>query len=152
MERSQPQATGLFGTLSVGFLVAALLTVMGFLFYSFLSYQRRLQQLGIMRAIGLSVGGLIALLAFEQLFLIVIGVIGGTVLGRWVGSLFIPFLHIDVDNHSNIPAFVVHTAWDQIFKLYLVLGVMLAFAMPVLIVSLLRMRIHEATKLGEEQG
>lgn len=152
VERSQPQATGLFGTLSVGFLVAALLTVMGFLFYSFLSYQRRLQQLGIMRAIGLSVGGLIALLSFEQFFLIVVGVIGGTMLGRWVGSLFIPFLHIDVDNHSNIPPFVVHTAWEQIFKLYLVLGVMLALAMPALVVSLLRMRIHEATKLGEEQG
>lgn len=152
VERSRPQATGLFGTLSVGFLVAALLTVMGFLLYSFLSYQRRLQQLGIMRAIGLSVGGLIALLSFEQLFLIVIGVASGTLLGRLVGSLFIPFLHIDIDAHANIPPFQVHTAWDQIFKLYLVLGVILAIAMPALIISLLRMRIHEATKLGEEQG
>jgi putative ABC transport system permease protein len=151
-ERSLPQNTGLFGTLSVGFLVAALLTVMGFLLYSFLSYQRRLQQLGIMRAIGLSVWGLIALLTFEQLFLIVVGVAGGTVLGRWVGSLFIPFLHIDVDAHANMPPFEVHTPWDQIFKLYLVLGIMLALAMPTLITSLLRMRIHEATKLGEEQG
>ena len=151
-ERSLPESTGLFGSLTVGFLVATLLTVMGFLLYSFLSYQRRLQQLGIMRAIGLSVWGLVALLGFEQLFLIILGVLLGTAIGRYASSLFIPFMHIDLDNHANVPPFVVHTPWDQIFKLYLVLGIMLALAMPVMVAMLLRMKIHEATKLGEEQG
>ena len=151
-ERSLPQSTGLFGSLTVGFLVAALLTVMGFLLYSFLSYQRRLQQLGIMRAIGLSVWGLVALLGFEQLFLLVVGVALGTALGRYASNLFIPFMHIDLDSHANVPPFLVHTPWDEIFKLYLVLGVMLALALPVMVVMLLRMKIHEATKLGEEQG
>lgn len=151
-ERSLPQSTGLFGSLTVGFLVAALLTVMGFLLYSFLSYQRRLQQLGIMRAIGLSVWGLVSMLGFEQLFLLVLGVALGTTIGRYASSLFIPFMHIDLDAHANVPPFLVHTPWDQILKLYLVLGVMLALALPVMITMLLRMKIHEATKLGEEQG
>jgi putative ABC transport system permease protein len=151
-ERSLPNSTGLFGILTVGFLVAALLTVMGFLLYSFLSYQRRLQQLGIMRAIGLSVWGLVSLLGFEQLFLLVLGVALGTVIGRYASSLFIPFMHIDLDAHANVPAFLVHTPWDQIFKLYIVLAVMLALAMPVMVTMLLRMKIHEATKLGEESG
>ncbi len=151
-ERSLPNSTGLFGILTVGFLVAALLTVMGFLLYSFLSYQRRLQQLGIMRAIGLSVWGLVSLLGFEQLFLLVLGVAVGTTIGRYASSLFIPFMHIDLDAHANVPAFLVHTPWDQIFKLYVVLAVMLALAMPVMVTMLLRMKIHEATKLGEESG
>jgi putative ABC transport system permease protein len=151
-ERSLPQSTGLFGSLTVGFLVAALLTVMGFLLYSYLSYQRRLQQLGIMRAIGLSVWGLVSMLGFEQLFLLVLGVALGTAIGRYASSLFIPFMHIDLDAHANVPPFLVHTPWDQILKLYLVLGVMLALALPVMITMLLRMKIHEATKLGEEQG
>jgi len=151
-ERSLPQSTGLFGSLTVGFLVATLLTVMGFLLYSFLSYQQRLQQLGIMRAIGLSVWGLVALLGFEQIFLIVLGVALGTTLGRYASSLFIPFMHIDLDAHANVPPFLVHTPWDQIFKLYLVLGIMLALALPVMVLMLSRMKIHEATKLGEEQG
>ena len=151
-ERSLPQSTGLFGSLTVGFLVATLLTVMGFLLYSFLSYQRRLQQLGIMRAIGLSVWGLVSMLGFEQLFLLVLGVALGTTIGRYASSLFIPFMHIDLDAHANVPPFLVHTPWDQIFKLYLVLGIMLAMALPVMVTMLLRMKIHEATKLGEESG
>lgn len=151
-ERSLPQSTGLFGSLTVGFLVATLLTVMGFLLYSFLSYQRRMQQLGIMRAIGLSVWGLVAMLGFEQLFLIILGVALGTTIGRFASSLFIPYMHIDLDSHANVPPFLVHTPWDQIFKLYLVLGIMLALALPVMVTMLLRMKIHEATKLGEEQG
>ncbi len=151
-QRSLPQSTGLFGSLTVGFLVAALLTVMGFLLYTFLSYQRRLQQLGIMRAMGLSVFGLVSLLGFEQLFLIVVGVLLGTVLGRFASSLFIPYFHIDLDQHANVPPFLVHTPWDQIFKLYFVLGIILALALPVMISTLSRMKIHEATKLGEEQG
>ncbi|MCL4545198.1 MAG: FtsX-like permease family protein [Chloroflexi bacterium] len=150
--RSLPETTGLFGTLTVGFLVATLLTVMGFLLYSFLSYQRRMQQFGIMRAIGLSVWGLVAMLGFEQLFLIFLGVGLGTVIGRYASSLFIPFLHIDLDSHANVPPFLVHTPWDQVFKLYTVLAIMLILALPVMIGMLLRMRIYEATKLGEEQG
>ncbi|MCL4541539.1 MAG: ABC transporter permease [Chloroflexi bacterium] len=151
-ERSLPQTTGLFGTLTVGFLVATVLTVMGFLLYSFLSYQRRMQQFGIMRAIGLSVWGLVALLGFEQLFLIILGVLLGTIIGRYASSLFIPFMHIDLTSHANIPLFLVHTPWDQVFKLYAVLAIVLLLAMPVMITMLLRMRIYEATKLGEEQG
>ena len=79
--RTDPQRTGLFGTLTVGFAVAALLTVLGFFLYSFLSFERRLLQMGILRAMGLSVGQLFGLLIFEQVFLIVLGVIFGTGLG-----------------------------------------------------------------------
>jgi hypothetical protein len=61
-------------------------------------------------------------------------------------------MHIDLDAHANVPPFLVHTPWDQIFKLYLVLGIMLAMALPVMVTMLLRMKIHEATKLGEESG
>ena len=68
--RTDPQRTGLFGALTVGFAVAALLTVLGFFLYSFLSFERRLLQMGILRAMGLSIGQLFGLLIFEQVFLI----------------------------------------------------------------------------------
>ena len=55
-EQLLPSRQGLFGVLSVGFLAAALLTVLGFLLYALFSFRRRFIELGTLRAIGLSPG------------------------------------------------------------------------------------------------
>lgn len=151
-QRDDPQRTGVFGMLTVGFLIAILLTVLGFLTYSLLSFQRRMQDFGILRAMGLSIRQLVSLYIFEQGFLIVMGVTMGTVFGVAAGRIFIPFLQIKTGEHANIPSFVVLTAWDDIAKIYAILGIILIIAVPVIIKMLTRMRIHEAIKFGEEQG
>jgi len=150
--RDDPGRTGIFGILTVGFLVAAMLTVLGFMLYSFLSAKRRMQQLGILRAMGLSITQLIGLFLFEQGFLIILGTAAGTVLGVMTGNLFIPFLQIKSEQHAGIPSFVVMTSWDDIYKIYAILGVILAFAFPAFIWMLARMKIHEAIKFGDETG
>ncbi|HEX2034605.1 MAG TPA: FtsX-like permease family protein [Chloroflexota bacterium] len=150
--RDDPGRTGIFGILTVGFLVAALLTILGFMLYSFLSAKRRMQQLGILRAMGLSIRQLISLFLFEQGFLIFLGVVVGTILGVLTGSLFIPFLQIKSEAHAGIPKFVVMTAWDDIVKIYVLFAFILAIAFPAFIWMLARMKIHEAIKFGEEQG
>ena len=151
-QRDDPRRTGVFGMLTVGFLIAILLTVLGFLTYSLLSFQRRMQDFGILRAMGLSIRQLISLYIFEQGFLIVMGVAIGTTFGVIAGRVFIPFLQIKTGEHANIPSFVVVTAWSDIAKIYLILAVILAIAVPVIISMLTRMRIHEAIKFGDEQG
>ncbi len=147
--RTQPQRTGLFGVLSIGFIVAAVLTMLGFFLYSFLSFERRLLQMGILRAMGLSVRQLFGLLVFEQVFLIVIGVLVGTALGVATGYLFIPFFQLG--NEKQIPPFVVTTAWSEILRLYVVLGVMLLLGLASTIWLISRMQLFRAVKLGEEQ-
>jgi putative ABC transport system permease protein len=151
-QQGEATRTGIFGILSVGFLISTLLTVLGFMLYSFLSFQRRLQQLGILRAMGLSIKQLAGLFLFEQNFLIVLGVVLGTALGVATGKLFIPFLQIKSQAHAGIPPFVILTAWDEIIKMYVILAVFLALALPVNIWLLARMKIHEAVKFGEETG
>jgi len=150
--RDDPGRTGIFGILTVGFLVAALLTVLGFMLYSFLSARRRMQQLGILRAMGLSIRQLIGLFLFEQGFLIVLGVAVGTVLGVLTGDLFIPFLQIKSEAHAGIPRFIVMTAWGDIAKIYVLFALILAVAIPAFIWMLARVKIHEAIKFGEETG
>ncbi|MER3485795.1 MAG: ABC transporter permease, partial [Chloroflexota bacterium] len=117
--RLDPQRTGLFGVLSIGFIVAALLTVLGFFLYAFLSFQKRMLQMGILRAMGLSVRQLFALLMFEQIYLIALGIAFGTGLGVLTGNLFIPFLQVSSDAATfTTPKFVVQTAWADIEKIY----------------------------------
>lgn len=152
--QTQPERQGLFGLLSVGFLAAALLTVLGFLVYAVVSFRQRTIQLGMLRAVGLSVGQMAAYLAGEQAILILTGVGIGTGLGVWASRLFIPFLQVGVargsaGNTAVIPPFVVQIAWEQLGTIYTLFGVMFIVAVLLLIILVSRMRVFEAVKLGE---
>ena len=150
--RDDATRIGIFGILSIGFLIAALLTILGFLMYSYMSFRRRMQQLGILRAMGLSVRQLVSLFFFENGFLIALGVVLGTALGVVTGNLFIPFLQLSVDRFGDTPPFVVEVAWADISKIYILFGAVLVLAFPVSAWLLSKVRIHEAVKFGEEQG
>jgi putative ABC transport system permease protein len=100
-ERLRPERQGFFGLLSVGFVAAAFLSMLGFLFYSILAFQRRFVELGMLRAIGLSTGQLGTLLAIEQTFIIGIAVLAGTFIGVSASTLFIPFLQMPMRSPPN---------------------------------------------------
>ncbi len=148
-ERQRPERQGILGLLSVGTIAAALLTVLGLLFYAFVSFQRRFIELGILRAIGLSVPQMIKALGVEQFVLVVSGVIAGTAFGVVASYMFIPFLQVRGGAHSQIPPFVVQIAWSDMIKVYALFGILLLLTVAGLIWLLLRMRISEAVKLGE---
>ena len=120
--------------------------------YSYMSFRRRMQQLGILRAMGLSVRQLVGIYAFENGFLILLGVVLGTVLGVLTGNLFIPFLQLSVDRFGDTPPFVIITAWGDVLKIYILFGAVVAVAFPVSAWLLSKIRINEAVKFGEEQG
>jgi putative ABC transport system permease protein len=147
--QDRPERQGVFGLLSVGFVAAAALTVLGFLFYSVLSFQRRFVELGMLRAIGLSARQLGALLAWEQALIIGTGTLAGTLIGVTASNLFIPFLQVRAGPHPSTPPFVVQIAWDRIGIIYLVFGAMLLVAVLVMLVLLRRMKLFQAVKLGE---
>jgi len=148
-EQQRPERQGLFGVLSVGFVAAALLTVLGFLLYAFFSFRRRFIELGILRAIGLSAGQMTTFLAWELAFLLLIGVIAGTGLGAWVSQLFIPYLQVGTGPSAHTPPFVVEIAWLAIFRIYVLFGLLFVAALGGLAVLLLRIKIFQAVKLGE---
>ncbi|MCX7680374.1 MAG: ABC transporter permease [Anaerolineae bacterium] len=148
-EQRRPERQGLFGFLSVGFLAAAFLTVLGFLFYAFFSFRQRFIELGVLRAIGLSASQMTAFLAWELALLIGIGVLAGTGLGVWVSNLFIPYLQIGTGPEARTPPFIVEIAWPAIFRIYILFGLLFLVALGVLVILLLRMKIFQAIKLGE---
>jgi putative ABC transport system permease protein len=148
-EQLRPERQGVFGLLSVGFMAAAFLTVLGFLIYSFVSFSQRYIELGVLRAVGLSVGQMAVFLVAEQLTLVATGALAGTGLGVLVSNLFIPFFQVQTGRHPFIPPFVVQIAWEEIFYIYIVFGAMFLAAVLALLLSLRRMRVFEAIKLGE---
>ena len=149
VEQTRPERQGLFGLLSVGFVAAALLTVVGFLVYAIVSFQRRFIELGMLRAIGLSRWQMAAFLAGEIAILILTGATLGSGLGILASRLFIGYFQIGSDKTALVPPFVVQIAWQQVGLILAILGVMFILAVAVLMVLLNRLRVFEAVKLGE---
>jgi len=144
------QRTGLFGILSIGFAVAVLLTVLGFFLHSFLSFERRILTMGILRAMGLTVRQLFGLLMFEQIYLVLLGAGVGTGLGVFAGELFIPFFQVSTGFQNAVPPFVVDTAWQDVVRIYVVLGFMLAIGLVGTAALIARMKLYRTIKLGED--
>lgn len=147
--QSKPERQGLLGFLFIGFATAALLTVLAFLLHMVFSFQRRFIELGVLRAAGLSMGQMTGYLVWELAFLIMIGGVIGTILGYLASMTFIPFMQIGREAADLIPPFKVLIAWDSIYQIYWMFGILFALTLVVSVVLLRRMRIFQAIKLGE---
>jgi len=148
-QQRRPERQGLFGLLSVGFISSALLTVLGFLLYALFSFRRRFIEMGMLRAIGLSIQQMTSLLAAELAFLVLLGIGVGTALGVFASRLFVPFLQIAASAQSQYPPFQIEIAWLSIAEIYVLFALLFVAALGILSTLLLKMKIFQAIKLGE---
>jgi putative ABC transport system permease protein len=148
-QQRRPERQGLFGLLSAGFVSSALLTVLGFLLYALFSFRRRFIEMGMLRAIGLSIRQMTSLLAAELAFLVLLGIGVGTALGVFASRLFVPFLQIGASAQSQYPPFQIEIAWLSIAEIYVLFALLFIAALGTLSTLLVRMKIFQAIKLGE---
>ena len=146
--RTDPQRTALFGVLSLGFIVAIVISGLGFLLHALFALRQRILQFGLLRAIGLSTSQITAVVVFEKLFLVMLAAVGGTLIGALTAALFVPLLQIGTAVHGSTPPFVVAPAWGQAVKIYLAFVVMVTVTLAIVIGQLRQLRIYEAIKLG----
>jgi putative ABC transport system permease protein len=88
-------------------------------------------------------------LVWELAFLILLGGAVGTVLGYLASKIFIPFMQIGREASDLIPPFKVLIAWDSIYRIYWMFGVLFALTLVISVILLRRMKIFQAIKLGE---
>jgi len=150
VRKDDPLRTGLFGVLSVGFVAASVLSVLGFLLYAVMTIQARALQFGVLRATGLSVSQLVGLLSTEQLLLIGVGIVLGTALGAGAGWMFTRFLQVSIIARESVPPFLIVTPWSTIFQLYVILVVVFLVALVASVHLLRHMRVHAVLRLGEQ--
>lgn len=146
---AEPERVGIFGILNVGFLMTGMMPGIGFVLYSYASLRRRFIQLGILQAIGLSIKQLIAYLASEQFILMGVAILSGACVGLLTSYLFVPFLQIGVSTGVPVPPFEVLIGWVESGILSLVFGAVLFLTMVGTIISLVRMKVFQAVKMGE---
>ncbi|MCA9884044.1 MAG: ABC transporter permease [Anaerolineaceae bacterium] len=148
-EQDRPERQGLFGLLSIGFIASSLATTIGFLLYTIFSYQRRYVEFGILRAIGLPRNSMTLAVTWELGILIILGVSFGVGIGLLVSALYIPYMQFVSNLEGIVPPYMVTFAWSEIAQITALFVVTFLIVMLILLVTLRRMRIFQAVKLGE---
>ncbi len=146
-----PSRGGVFGILSLGFLVSVLVSFVGYLLYWFFNLSSRLLQFGVLRAMGLSRRQLTGMLLLEQIFTAGLSIILGVLIGKAASYLYLPFLQTTEDAQKQVPPFqVVFNSQDTV-NIYIVVAMMMLTGAGLLFMHIRRLRVHQAVKMGEER-
>ena len=150
-EKADPLvAAGWGGVLLIAFVGVILVSGLGFVVYAYLSARGRHLEFAILRTLGFSWKQIIALICFEQVFVIGIGMGVGTLLGSRLSRIMMPFLQLTEKGQTVVPPFVLVTDWLTIGVAYAILTV--AFAATISLVALFfsRVALHRALRLGDQ--
>ncbi|WP_281888017.1 ABC transporter permease [Paenibacillus sp. YYML68] len=146
-----PARGGVFGILSLGFLVSVFISLIGYLLYWFFNLSSRVVQFGILRAMGLSRRQLTGMLLLEQAFTAGLAIALGLGIGKLTSYLFLPFLQTADNVATQVPPFRVIFDSRDTSQLYAVVAFMMVTGAVVLFLHIRRLRVHQAVKLGEEK-
>ncbi len=147
--RLAPSQEGVFGILSLGFLVSAMISFVGYLLYWIFTLSQRTVQLGILRATGLGSRQVTAMLLVEQLLTTGVSIAVGLLAGKLASRVFLPFLQ--GGGSEQIPPFAVVSDPMDTVRLLSVVIAMLGLGAVVLAWQIRGMRVHQAVKMGEER-
>jgi putative ABC transport system permease protein len=148
--RSDPFRMAMNGVMSLGFLLSLAITLIGFLLYWVLALQGRTLQFGIFRAMGLTFRNIVGMLGTEQLLTSGAGFGIGLLSGAAASALFVPLFQLSFDPGRVVPPFQVLTEAQDTTRLLLFIALMLVLALSALAVSLRKIKLHQALKLGED--
>ena len=151
LDEERVERIGLYGILSVGFLASTLLASLGLLVYTYASLQGRLQQISVLRAVGLKTRLVLAMVGVEYLGVILFGVLWGVVIGIATAYLFVPFFRVSGDPVFALPPFVRHIAWGQIGILAFVFGSALLGSQAIILYWSTRRDLFQVLRMGQRE-
>jgi putative ABC transport system permease protein len=104
-------AAGGAGILVVSFLAILVLVGAALLVSLWMAVQRRRTEFAVMRAMGVSRGQILRLLAFEYMLVAAVGLLVGAYLGLMVGRQMLSFLDVTETGERVEPGFILQTDW-----------------------------------------
>jgi putative ABC transport system permease protein len=148
--RNDPLHFSISGALSLDFVVAALLSVIGFVLLFYLLARRRAFEFGVLRAMGLSLRQLAGSLSWEQGILVCAAAILGGALGILLAQAVLPALATDNSGKPLLPPYAPQLDVGSVIQLGLFLIACALAALVATLVIFRRLRLQEVLRLGEE--
>jgi len=149
-EKTDPMLQGMNGALTLGFIIIMIMCIIGFLIYWILSIKSRTLQFGILRAMGMSYGEIIAMIVYEQLLTSGAAIFTAIFVGGIASELYVPLFQSLYSVSERVPGFAVIPLRSDYIKLYLVILMMLLGGFIVLGRLISKIKISQALKLGED--
>jgi hypothetical protein len=88
-------------------------------------------------------------LAWELIFLIAVGLLGGTWLGILVSGLWVPHFRVGAGTIAEALPLSARVAWSAILGFYVLFGLLLIVVLVLSVVITRRFKISDAVKLVE---
>jgi putative ABC transport system permease protein len=145
-EQGRMERVGIFGTLSIGFLAAAVMAILGLLVYSYASLQERAYRLAVLNAVGLSRNQIMSQVVMEYAFLALFGVLAGAMIGLVASGLFVPFFRFTGEKGIPLPPLIPIIANDQLRNLSLIFGLTIVTIEVGTMASILHNRLVQILK------
>ncbi|MBR3297243.1 MAG: ABC transporter permease, partial [Firmicutes bacterium] len=146
----EPLFQGTNGILTMSFITILLICAIGYVIYWMLSIRSRELLFGIFRAMGMTRGEIIKMLACEQAFTGLFGIAFGLIVG-WIASvLYVPIIQIAYSAADRALPLELITKSTDVARLIIIIFIMFAACMGVLIRQVYGMKISQALKLGED--
>jgi len=142
-------AAGWSGMLTIAFLGVILVSSLGFIVYSYLSAQARQLDFAILRTLGFSLRQIIGLVCFEQLFIIIVGMGLGTIIGERLSYIMMPFLQLTEQGARVLPPFILTVNWGTIGMAYAILAIAFVITISLVILFFSRVAIHKTLRMGD---
>ena len=148
--KNDPIFQGTNGILTLCFVVVLLLCAVGFLIYWILSIRSRTLLMGIFRAMGMTLGEIIAMLANEQVFISGVSIALGVGIGLVASKLYVPLVQLAYASTDTVLPLKIVSESSDMTRLLCMVAAMVILCMVILGVLVKKIKISQALKLGED--
>ncbi len=135
--------------LNVAFVTVLILSCIGFLVHTYVSFRDREGQFALLRAVGLSMNQLSLLIWIEQALVVAAGLALGTWMGGQVGATIMTFLGHDDTGGRVLPPYTLDVDWVTLISTYAAIVAVFTIIIAVVVVVVRRLSLQQVLRFGE---
>ncbi len=137
------------GILFLSFAAVLGLTGLGFAVHARVSATSRGLEFAVLRSMGYSSRQVFTLVGFEQLFVVVLGVAAGTLLGFPLARLMVGYLSRTETGAEPVPPLISEVSLGAVLTVYVTIGIVIAVTVISLAVLYSRIAVSRMLRVGE---
>lgn len=135
--------------LGVAFVTVLVVSAVGFLVHTRVSFRNRLASFALLRTMGLSMRQLLLLALLEQAIVVGVAIALGIFMGTRLGDTIIPYLASSGQDATVVPPMTLEIYWTGFATTFGLLAIVFVAVIAVSLISVYRMAIHRVMRMGE---
>ncbi|MDA1256846.1 MAG: FtsX-like permease family protein, partial [Chloroflexi bacterium] len=135
--------------LALAFATVLLVSGVGFLVHSQVTFEARKSEFALLRTIGLSMRQLLSLIVLEQALVLGAAIGIGIFMGTRLGATMLPFLSNSGEGVRVVPPILVEIDWPAFGITFALLAVVILVVVAAILFNVYRMSIQTVLRLGE---